>query len=535
MQGSATSGGGKFQRLCIFLLATCLVPAFRSIAIGIDDRAAAETHASLGLQFAQRGDLVHAEHELRQAAKLAPANPEILTSLGTVLSMQKKLEEASGVFKQALRVSPQDIVARRYLAANLWQMQRFPEAKQNLEILLKQKPGDPEARLLLGMVAENMKDYATAARMLSSVHEQGRQQPEAMAALARSYYHLNEQQKARDALAELSRAGAPAALLGSQIADEMRDYETAEKLLLSIPSASPEAQALGMRLATVQYHAGRFADCQRTLLGLVESGHGDGKLYSLLGWSYYKSSHPKEAVEALTHAIDLAPEDETNYRDLAGILVAERLLPSALVLARKATAAFPSSARAFELQGSVENKMGQFADATRSYSRAVELDSSRPNGFLGLAEAQFSAGEQREAVASLQGAIKRFPMEARLKVLYASVLLKQGDTGDLQANRRAEEMLRSALALDPQLPGAHYQLGKLALDAGRLPEAIDHLERAAKLDPQSGSTHFALSRAYRRAGQKDKAAQEMELYEKLKQQQEPMDAPTENPAAQSRY
>jgi tetratricopeptide (TPR) repeat protein len=495
-----------------------------------DQPSKAEAHANLGLQFAQQGDLGRAESELRQAAQLAPSDPQILTSFGTVLAMEKKLEESSSVFKKALKVSPQDTTVRRYLAANLWQLQRYAEAKQNLEILLTEKPGDEAARLLLGMVSENMKDYATAARMLSSVPEQVRRQPESLAALARSYYHLGQTNKARDVLSELSEhsSGMQPVLLAVQIADEMSDYGTAEMLLLSIESKTPDQATLGYRLASVQYHAGRFGDSQQTLLRYIAAGHTSGQIYNLLGWCYYQQHQSQEAVHALSQAIAVAP-DETNYQDLGGILVAERSLPAALALARKATAALPNSARLFELEGSVESKMGQFADAIRSYSHAVELDTSRADAVLGLAQAQFSAGNSKEATANLDAGTKRFPKDARFKALYASVLLKEGETGDPQANKRAEEMLRSALALDHSLPAAHYELGKLALNQGRLLEAVEHLEKTVKLDPQNIQAHFVLARAYRRAGRQDKAAQEMDLYEKLKQSETQVEAPEPKP------
>ena len=170
---------------------------FASSGFSTDERTQAETHVDLGLQFAQQGDLVHAESELRQAAEIAPTDPEILASFGTVLAMQNKLEESSSVFQRELKVSPRDITVRRYLAANLWQLHRYAESKQNLQVLLSEKPDDQPARLLLGMVSENMKDYATAAKMLSSVPEQVRQQPQSIEALARSYYHLGQTSKAR--------------------------------------------------------------------------------------------------------------------------------------------------------------------------------------------------------------------------------------------------------------------------------------------------------------------------------------------------
>jgi tetratricopeptide (TPR) repeat protein len=484
---------------------------------GTDDRAKAEIHASLGRRFAQQGDLVRAEGELRQAAALAPDDSEILSSLGTVLAMQGKLEESTTIFRKALALSPGDMTVRRYLAANLWQLHRYPEARHNLEILLRENPDDGPARLLLGMVAENMKDYATAAKMLSSVPDQVRQQPESIGALARSYYHLGQTKEAQATLAGLSDTGAQAVLLGAGIADEMRDYETAEHLLLSIQSEYPDRTILGYRLALVQYHEQRFGDSERTLLDLIESGHTSGRMYNLLGWCYHEQNQSKEAVQSLNRAIDTTPEDETNYTDLIEILVADRSIPSALAVARKAAAALPKSARMFELRGSLETRMGQFADAISSYSRAVELDPSRASEMLGLAQAQFSGGRTKEATASLEAASKRFPKDGRFRVLYSSVLLKEAESGDPQAERRAEGMLRSALALDPSLASAHYELGKLELNRGHLPEALQQLEAAVKLDAQSGEAHFALARAYRRAQRKEEAAREMDVYQKLKE------------------
>ena len=64
--------------------------------------------------------------------------------------------------------------------------------------------------------------------------------------------------------------------------------------------------------------------------------------------------------------------------------------------------------------------MGQFTDAIRSYTQATQLDSSRPDGILGLAEAQFAAGMTTEAIANFETGIKRFPRDPRFKVQYAA-------------------------------------------------------------------------------------------------------------------
>jgi tetratricopeptide (TPR) repeat protein len=504
--------------LLALLAGLCLLAPAQTAASPPEQSSEAEAHAEQGFDFARAGDLGKAEFELRQAAKLAPANPDVLAGLGTVLAQQGKLAESTEIFRRVLQIHPNEVTVRRYLAANLWQLHRYPEAKENLKTILRQQPNDKQAQLLLGMVSENMGDYEAAARMLGSVPDEVRKQPESIAALARCYYHLRQTEKARATLEQLSShpAGPQAFFLGAQIADQMQDYETAEKLLTSLRPTFPDQPRLDYLLALVEYHAGRFAQSQQILESLINSGSKNAAIFNLLGWCQQKQARPKEAVQALEESIQLAPSEEANYLDLGKILLAQHSLPSALQLARKTTGSFPTSAAAFELQGLAESGVGQFTDAVRSYARAVQLDASRPDSILGLAQSQFAAGMSGDAAANFEAGIRRFPKDARFKAQYAVALLRQSETGDATAAPRAEKLLRSALALDPSLPDAHYQLGSLAFKKGLMTEAQQHLEQAVKLDPRNGQAHFALSRVYRRLGRKEEGAREMKLYETLK-------------------
>jgi Flp pilus assembly protein TadD len=493
-----------------------LVLAAPVCALGNQSAAAAE-HSDKGLQLAQAGNLAGAESELRAAVALAPTNPEFLTSLATVLAMQRKLEDSTTFFKRALKLNPRDLTARRYLAANLWQLHRYSEAKENLELILKQKSDDTPSRLLLGMVAENMKDYGTAERMLASVPQEVRKQPESLGALAVSYYHLGEKEKARSTLEELRNhpAGIRAVLLGAQIADENADYATSEELLASIGPSYPDQAELGYRIATVQYHAGKFAEGERTLRQLVESGNATGPILNLLGWCYQKQNHTEQAMQAFEWAISLQPAEESNYLDLQKVLIADNRLAAALEVAKRTTDGLPHSARAFAMRGSIEMQVSQFTNAVASYRRAMELDPAAPESALGLADAEFAADMPKEASASYEAAIRQFPKDARFRIHYASVLLKEGETGDPQLETRAETLLESAVKLDPSSVEARCQLGELALKNGQTAEALQEYKAAAKLDPQNPKTHFGLSRVYRRLGKTEDASRETELFQQL--------------------
>jgi tetratricopeptide (TPR) repeat protein len=478
----------------------------------------AQSHADMGIQFARSGDMARAAEELRRAVMLAPTNAQFLSTLGTVLAMDKKLEESTHAFRKALQFAPQDSTSRRYLAANLWQLHRYPEAKRELQIILREHPNDAPSRLLLGMVSQNSGDYATAAKMLSSVPQEIEKQPESIAALASSYYHLKEREKARATIERLSslRAIKPV-LLAAQIADQAGDFEESERLLNSITGAAGDSPDIQFRKANVQYHAGHFAQCQTTLEPLLAGPGGTAQMYNLMGWCYHRLKKPKEATEAFEHAIALTPADESNYLDLIKVLEAHYFLRVALDAANRGVALFPKSVAMLNLKGSIERRMFHFNDAVTSYKQAIQVQDTNVESWLGLVRAQISAESISEATSTLKLALERFPNEARLKVIYAVMLLTHADAGDRAVTSRAEQMLGEAIKNDPNNFEAFFELGKIELSDGKLTQACQHLERAVKLSPQSSEPHFVLWRAYQRLNRKADAARELKTFELLKQ------------------
>jgi Flp pilus assembly protein TadD len=501
----------------VFLKAACLLLLISVCSYLWAEQDAAAAHSDKGLQLAQSGDLQGAESELRNAVALAPKNPEFLTNLATVLAMEKKLEDSSVFFQCALKLDPSNLIARRYLSANLWQLHRYPEAKQNLELILKQKPNDDPSRLLLGMVAENMNDYSTAARMLSSVPAEVRKQPESIAALAVSYYHLGEKEKARGTLEQLRYRpeGNRAILLGAQIADEAADYETAEQMLNSIASTYSDHADLDYRLAAIEYHAGKFNQSEQRLLHLVASQAANGRVFNLLGWCYEKQGRTEDAQRAFENGVGAQPNDESNYLDLQKVLLAGNRIAAALEIAKKTTDALRDSARAFAMRGAIEMQASQFSNAVTSYRRARQLGAADAESALGLADAEFSADMIKESHADFEAGLAQFPKDARFPLHYSLVLLKEAETEDPAAESRAEEMLRRSLKLDPASVDAHCQLGDLDLRHGRVPDALQNYHTAAKLDPQSAKAHLGLSKVYRRLGRSEEASRETKLFQQL--------------------
>ncbi len=452
--------------------------------------------------------------KLREAMKRAPNDPSYPARLGSLLATENKLEEAALNFEIALKLNPGDLVSRRNLAACYWQLGKLPEARKNLETILGAKPDDTWSTLLLGMVAEDLGDHKTAAKLLADVLPLVSQRPETIASLGT--------QKARTTLEML--AGHPAwteaAFQGGRVATEFGDYETAEKMFLSIRTTYPNPAVLNYNLALAQYGAKRYADCEKTLQDSIAQGHGTSEVYALLGWADQKQGRLPEMLTAFEKAINMEPSNQTTYLDLGEALLEKKNYGTAMEVAKETVKRFPSSSRANSLKGSVELRMYLLTDALKSYSKAAELDPNDSKAALGLALTQWNASQNAEAARSFEEGARKFPRDAFFLLKYALFLLNSSEERDAEKEARIKALLKRSEELDDSIAETHFQLGNLAIRENKFDEALKELQIAARQDPELPKAHFALARLYRRIGREEDAAREIEIHRKLKEKEE---------------
>jgi tetratricopeptide (TPR) repeat protein len=470
----------------------------------------------------QDDQLAKQEAELREAVRREPNNAASLARLGYVLAMENKFAESAHLFEQALSLNPSDAEARRSLATDYWQLGQSEKARTNLEIVLKAKPNDEVAKLLLGMVSEEMGDHQRAAKLLGEVLPLVRQRPETIAALARANYSLGELEKARAALQLLvgHPAGPEAAFQGGRLAAEFKDYQTAEKMFISIQTTYPDAGALNYNLALAQFSAKHYESCEKTLLSSIGYGHGTPDAYALLGWTYGKENQSEEMLKAFEKAINMDPSNQAHFIDLGEALVEKKNYGTALAVAKEAVKRFSTSSQAYRLKGSVELKMYLLTEALKSYTTATELDPNNPRAAMGLALTQWNMDRTDDAAKSFEEGVRKFPDDAFFLLKYALFLLNAPGERDAQAEAKIKELLRRSNALDGTDPETHYQLGNLAMRENNYEEALRELQTSAKLDPEVAKVHLLLARVYRRIGREEEAAKETQLQRKLKEKEE---------------
>jgi DNA-binding winged helix-turn-helix (wHTH) protein/tetratricopeptide (TPR) repeat protein len=139
-------------------------------------------------------------------------------------------------------------------------------------------------------------------------------------------------------------------------------------------------------------------------------------------------------------------------------------------------------------------------DSTRKaqslFEKALALDANSVPGLLGLAETKliqihnaWIPVEQRpsaliDAGDAIERLVKLDPRNAAGHTLRASLWRARGDVD------KAIPSLEYALLLNPNYYGAHAQLGRIKIDAGRAHEALGHIEEALQLIPPESNIHY---------------------------------------------
>jgi tetratricopeptide (TPR) repeat protein len=84
-----------------------------------------------------------------------------------------------------------------------------------------------------------------------------------------------------------------------------------------------------------------------------------------------------------------------------------------------------------------------------------------------------------------------------------------------------------ALALDPQNPNVHYNLGNVFDDLAEYATAIRFFESALRFRPENADAHFNLGLVHDRLGNVEKVREHMQAYLRLDPQGEMADVASE--------
>lgn len=122
----------------------------------------AATRYQLAIALTQLGRQEEAEQHLREALRLLPENPYVLTALGMTLVRQKRAAEAVPFFAQAERANPRSALAALNTAIALADAAQLDAAADKFKDVIRLDPRNLEAHRQLGRVLLHLRRFEEA-------------------------------------------------------------------------------------------------------------------------------------------------------------------------------------------------------------------------------------------------------------------------------------------------------------------------------------------------------------------------------------
>jgi predicted Zn-dependent protease len=367
----------------------------------------------------------------------------------------------------------------------------------------------------LGLIHASRGDLPGALPLLEAAVREQPSSDAAHANLGATLYGLHRNARALDEFEQAvhinPRNFSAQQSLGRLWMDDNRPSQAANALLAA-HRLKPDDGDLAMDCATALLAANRSNEAGQILTGLAAAGQS-ARAQSLLGQLDEKNHKSKNAAEHFARAIQLDPSEENAW--MMGLeLLQHWNFNAAEIEFEAASAKFPDSLRLHLGLGAA-----YFGDA--KYPAAVEvfahlLESGPHNAafaeLLGIScNAITQASNPRCDV--LIRYSKSHPADTTAATYAASWLLDHDR--DQQSLETAAQLLKPAIAANPDLPDAQLQMGTVLQYEMNWEESIPYLERAVKLKPDLTEAHYRLARAYWKTGRKQDGDAQMALQRKF--------------------
>lgn len=282
------------------------------------------------------------------------------------------------------------------------------------------------------------------------------------------------------------------------------------KLASSVrPDDTNNARELALAYIATKQYSGAVA----LLQPMAQPENRDPVPHRLLALAYQLSGNPPKAVAEYLLAADMDAGERNIFAcgiGLIGLGSADR----AAKLFRSATVAHPDSARLWMGLGIAQDLQNNKIDSIRSLLHAIDVDPEYLPSYSFLATLAGVSPETdtqiRRRIAELVVAHPESPVA---HYDYALALWKQRRVSPGSVSSAdIQSQLKLAVAQNPKLAPAHFQLGVFYAESGDYAGATNELRETIQLDPGNAEAHYRLAQAYRREKQPELADVEIRKF-----------------------
>jgi len=246
----------------------------------------------------------------------------------------------------------------------------------------------------------------------------------------------------------------------------------------------------------IAYQRGEHSQAVELISRALSRNRTNPSAHNNLGNALAAQGNDVAALSAYLDALALQPEYADALCNLADILRSSGKIERAIATYRRAVSIAPDLRAA---QINLQKALEELSKRSRSPAPAAGADAD--------AELSFDRGndykDQKQldqAIACYEKAVAIAPDFPAAHTNLGSALLQQGK------RQEATLCFRKALALEPDLPEAHYNLGVASLQAGDLGSARSALRKYLVSQPDDRATLLKLGEACSRSNELDEAA-----------------------------
>jgi tetratricopeptide (TPR) repeat protein len=400
--------------------------------------------------------------------KNAPRDARTWTIRGIALERLQRLPESLQSFERALAIDPQSLAALQG-ATEVAYRTKNPKTATLVARVLARDPANQTAHAISGVIAVETGHCDKAVE------------------------HFRRSGDALDGNTVALTQFGGCLLRLNQPADAVAVFERVLREGGDTPSGR-------YNLGVAQLQAGRGDQAVANARAASDADPRDPNALSLFAAANAAAGQIEPAIAALRKAIELAPDDERHYLDLAVICLDHDAAGLALEVVNAGLSRNPNAPRLYTMRGAIHADRAELDDAVKDFERAQALSPDELYGSVGLSLVLRQTDRIPEAIALLRKKLRQRPADATLNYLLADALMRGDPAPGSLEFREARKALGRALQANPGFASAQAALGKLLLGAGELPAAIGALQDAVKLGPSNRLALNQLVLAYRRSG-----------------------------------
>jgi tetratricopeptide (TPR) repeat protein len=255
--------------------------------------------------------------------------------------------------------------------------------------------------------------------------------------------------------------------------------EKAEPLYLELLRRFPNIPGLRERLANIYIRQDRNAEAEKLLEEISRDHPTDPATHFFLGSLAYEARQYDKAAEHYQTALQLNPDFEPLYYDLAGVQIARNQPAEAVTLLEKARSKFKLTFILEFYSGIAQGMMQNWDEAlNRLTSAELVARTSEPNRLTHIFYYQLGSAHERKG--NIEDAVKNLRKALDLSPDYADAL---NYLGYMWADRgenldEARSMIERAVKAEPDNAAFLDSLAWVLFKLKRHQEALEHMNKA---------------------------------------------------------